>query len=276
MEKVFGLYSHEDFGTLRTLVTDGVVLFCANDVADALGFCDPRGAVKYHCKNIEKHRHFTNGGVQTMNFTDIDDVMRLISYSKSADANLFENWLLGEVVPAIIRDAGLETPEAYDEDEEYVVKLGDFMARIYLEIALYETLECLVRGIRSLPDNDATNGLKAFAERSGELSKEAFFSSGITREFIANCNIDDISELLKNVLVSPEDAGYVVPCEGERCCDFAERIEREHGCDDDDEDFFEYDDEDNVPKTGDISAILDCCKRLLAVADSQLGKLAAE
>ena len=276
MEKVFGLYSHEDFGTIRTLVTDGVVLFCANDVADALGFCDPRGAVKYHCKNIEKHRHFTNGGVQTMNFTDIDDVMRLISYSKSADANLFENWLLGEVVPAIIRDAGLETPEAYDEDEEYVVKLGDFMARIYLEIALYETLECLVRGIRSLPDNDATHGLKAFAERSGELCKEAFFSSGITREFIANCNIDDISELLENVLVSPEDAGYVVPCEGERCCDFAERIEREHGCDDDDEDFFEYDDEDDVPKTGDISAILDCCKRLLAVADSQLGKLAAE
>ena len=130
MEKIFGLYNHEDFGTIRTLVTDGVVLFCANDVADALGFCDPRGAVKYHCKSIEKHRHFTNGGVQTMNFTDIDDVMRLISYSKSADAKLFEDWLFGEVVPAIIRDAGLETPEPYDEDKEYVVKLGDFMARI--------------------------------------------------------------------------------------------------------------------------------------------------
>lgn len=265
MEKIFGLYNHEDFGTIRTLVTDGVVLFCANDVADALGFCDPRGAVKYHCKSIEKHRHFTNGGVQTMNFTDIDDVMRLISYSKSADAKLFEDWLFGEVVPAIIRDAGLETPEPYEEDKEYVVKLGDFMARIYLEIALYETLECLVRGIGSLPDNGATHGLKAFAERSGELSRNAFFGSGITRDFIANCNIDDISELLDNVLLTPEDAGYI-PAEDAFC---------DNEDDYDEDDLFEYDDEE-VPETGEISAILDCCKRLLAVAGSQLGKLAAE
>ena len=67
------------------------------------------------------------------------------------------------------------------------------------------------------------------------------------------------------MLLTPEDAGYI-PAEDAFC---------DNEDDYDEDDLFEYDDEE-VPETGEISAILDCCKRLLAVAGSQLGKLAAE
>ena len=267
MDKIFGLYNHEHFGTLRTLVTEGVVLFCANDVAEALDFCDPRGAVKYHCKNIEKHRHYSNGGVQMMNFTDLDDVMRLVSYSKRKDAEKFKDWLISEVIPKIFVDAGIKSERDYDGDAECLICMDDFMSRIYLETALYVTLDCLVRGIRELPDNRDTHLLKQFSERSAQLVDDTFFDSGITREFVADGNIDHISDLLENVLLSPEDAGYVK----------LDELDEDDGYYDDDEDeYFEYDDEDEASETGDISAILDCCKRMLAIAGAQLSRLEDE
>jgi hypothetical protein len=260
MEKVFGLYNHEDFGSLRTLVTEGVVLFCANDVAEALGFPNPQDAVKRYCNHIEQH-----GSAKALRFIGIDDVMRLVNRSKSENADSFKGWLLGEVLPAIFRDAGIDTEEDNDDGEEYIIRLGDYMARIYLEVALYETLNCLVRGIRNLPDDGIdAHALKVFAEKSAELVDGAFFSSGITREFIAKCNIDDISELLDDVLLTPEDAGYIP----------AEDVPDDNEDDYDADDLFEYDGEDDTSETGDVSAILDCCKRLLSVASSQLGKQA--
>lgn len=265
MEKVFGLYDHKDFGSLRTLVTEGKVLFCAADVAGALDYPDPLSAIKRYCKHIEMYSYRIKGGLQITSFTDIDDVLCLISGSKSEDADRFRAWLLGEVVTAVFRDAGLDAAEPYDEDEEYVITLGDFMARIYLEVALYETLNCLIHGIRGLSgDSGDIRALKVFAERSGELVNGAFSNSGITKEFMADSNIDHISELLDDVLLTPEDAGYIL-AEDAPCCD-----------EDDDEDFFEYDDEDESSEAEDVSAILDCCKRLLSIADAQVGKLAAE
>lgn len=62
----------------------------------------------------------------------------------------------------------------------------------------------------------------------------------------------------------PEDAGYIP----------AEDVPDDNEDDYDAEDLFEYDGEDDTSETGDVSAILDCCKRLLSVASSQLGKQA--
>lgn len=275
MEKVFGLYNHEDFGSLRTLVTDDDFLFCADDVAEALDFPDPRGAVKKYCKHIEMYGCRVDGGTQVTGFTDIDDVMRLVGCSKSENVDSFKDWLFGEVVPGILRDAGIDATED-DDDAEYIIRMGDYMARIYLEAALYETLNCLVHGIRNLPDEGIdAHALKMFAEKSAELVNGAVFSSGITKEFLSDGNPDHLSELLEETLLTPEDAGYAAPCYGERCCDYAERLEQ--GYEDEDFEYDEYDeDEDCVPETGEISAILDCCKRLLTVADSQLNRLAAE
>lgn len=260
MEKVFGLYNHEDFGSLRTLVTEEVVLFCANDVAEALGFPNPQDAVKRYCNHIEQH-----GSAKVLRFIGIDDVMRLVDRSKSENADSFKGWLLGEVLPAIFRDASIDTEEDNDDDEEYIIRLGDYMAGIYLEAALYETLNCLVHGIRNLPDEGIdAHTLKVFAEKSAELVDGAFFSSGITKEFMTDSNPDNISKLLEETLLTPEDAGYIP----------AEDVPDDDEDDYDEDDLFEYDGEDDMSETGDISAILDCCKRLLSVASSQLGKLA--
>lgn len=48
------IFDNPDFGTVRTLDNDGVVLFCATDVAKALGYSNPYDAISRHCKGVVK------------------------------------------------------------------------------------------------------------------------------------------------------------------------------------------------------------------------------
>ena len=44
------------FGTIRTLKEGGKVLFCAKDIAVALGYKRPKDAIAAHCKGAVKRR----------------------------------------------------------------------------------------------------------------------------------------------------------------------------------------------------------------------------
>lgn len=76
------VFESAQFGSIRTLVEDGKVLFCGNDVARALGFTRPKDAVRDHCRGAVKRRLPTEGGVQEMNFIPESDLYRLAFQSK--------------------------------------------------------------------------------------------------------------------------------------------------------------------------------------------------
>lgn len=44
------ILEHEDFGNVRVIYEDGKYLFCALDVATALGYAKPRNAITMHCR----------------------------------------------------------------------------------------------------------------------------------------------------------------------------------------------------------------------------------
>lgn len=48
------IFNSPEFGTVRTLEDNGVVLFFASDVARALGYAKPQNAVAVHCKGALK------------------------------------------------------------------------------------------------------------------------------------------------------------------------------------------------------------------------------
>lgn len=50
------IFNNPDFGTVRTLDDDGMILFCASDIATALGYARPKDAVAAHCKGAVKRR----------------------------------------------------------------------------------------------------------------------------------------------------------------------------------------------------------------------------
>lgn len=100
------IFENPEFGTIRTLTIDNKTLFCANDVAKALGYARPADAVSTHCKGSVKHRVLTNGGAQLVTFIPESDLYRLTFKSKLPAAEKFTDWVTEKVLPSIHKNGG--------------------------------------------------------------------------------------------------------------------------------------------------------------------------
>ena len=100
------IFQSEEFGEIRTIEEDGKVLFCASDVAKALGYEKPNNAVATHCRATLKRGTPISGKIQEINFIPEGDVYRLITHSKLPSAEQFESWVFDEVLPAIRKTGG--------------------------------------------------------------------------------------------------------------------------------------------------------------------------
>lgn len=105
---------HEDFGNVRVIYEDGKYIFCAKDIANALGYKDTTNAIKQHCRGVVK-RHLIDGlgRKQETNFIPEGNVYRLITHSALPSAGRFEKWLFDEVLPSLRKSTGLEAFEVF-------------------------------------------------------------------------------------------------------------------------------------------------------------------
>ena len=108
-------FVNEEFGSVRIMEEDGKYLFCAKDVATALGYKDTINAIKRHCKGVAKRHPLTNGGPQEMSFIPEGDVYRLITHSKLPAAERFEKWVFDEVLPTIRKYGGYMTDSLLEQ-----------------------------------------------------------------------------------------------------------------------------------------------------------------
>lgn len=116
-------FTNDDFGALRTIEYDGQTLFCAKDVAVALGYKDTTNAIKQHCKGVAKHHPLeTRGGVQEVKFITQGDVFRLITHSKLPQAQAYERWVFDEVLPAIHRSGGYMISQPEETPEQVIAR----------------------------------------------------------------------------------------------------------------------------------------------------------
>lgn len=87
---------------LRAVNIEGEPWFVAKDVAEALGYADTAKAVKAHCK---AYRPVGVGVSPTLdsqtNIIPERDLYRLVMRSKLPEAERFEEWVVGEVLPSI-------------------------------------------------------------------------------------------------------------------------------------------------------------------------------
>lgn len=100
-ENVPQIFNSDEFGGIRILEEDGEFLFCATDVAIALGYAKPRNAIEAHCKGALKRGVLTSGGMQSLIFIPEPDLYRLIFSSKLPSAERFEQWVVGTILPSI-------------------------------------------------------------------------------------------------------------------------------------------------------------------------------
>lgn len=116
------IFNNEEFGRVRTAQIDDKPYFVATDIANALGYTNPRDAVLRHCKGVVKRDTPTSSGTQQMSYINEGDVYRLIMRSKLPSAERFESWVMDEVLPSIRKNGGYIAGQETMTDDELLAK----------------------------------------------------------------------------------------------------------------------------------------------------------
>lgn len=119
------IFSNPDFGEVRTLSIDGEPWFVGKDVADILGYTNPRDALAKHVDDEDKNTvAICDGTPGNPNTTVINEsgLYSLVLSSKLPTAKKFKRWVTSEVLPAIRKHGGYVAGQEHMSDEELMAK----------------------------------------------------------------------------------------------------------------------------------------------------------
>lgn len=118
------LFDNPEFGALRTVEQEGVILFCAKDAARMLGYSNPNDAISKHCRGVAFRYPIQDalGRTQDTRFISEGDLYRLIASSRLESAERFESWVFDEVLPSIRRHGGYMAAKSDETPEETMAR----------------------------------------------------------------------------------------------------------------------------------------------------------
>ena len=109
------VFENPEFGAIRTVELDGEPWLVGKDVAEALGYTNPRKALADHVDDEDKGvtKCYTPGGDQDMTIINESGLYSLVLSSKLPTARKFRRWVTSEVLPSIRRTGGYNLPKDY-------------------------------------------------------------------------------------------------------------------------------------------------------------------
>lgn len=111
-------FSNSQFGNIRTMTIDGDPWFVGKDVAEVLGYVNPRDALSNHVESDDKNTVAIHDGIRgNPNTTLINEsgLYSLIFSSRLPTAKQFKHWVTSEVLPSIRKTGGYQNPNFSDE-----------------------------------------------------------------------------------------------------------------------------------------------------------------
>ena len=124
------IFRNQEFGAIRTMTSEqGEPMFCAKDVAGALGYGNSREALRKHVEteDVTKCDTPTTGGVQSMVYINESGLYALILSSKLDSAKRFKHWVTGEVLPSIRKQGGYMVVRPHESDEVIMARALQIM-----------------------------------------------------------------------------------------------------------------------------------------------------
>lgn len=114
------VFNHPQFGTVRAVEIQGEPWLVGKDVAESLGYTNPRKAIIDHVEPEDKGvtKCDTLGGNQNLTVINESGLYSLVFGSKLPEAKKFKHRVTSEVLPSIRRDGGYmhTTPDMTDEE----------------------------------------------------------------------------------------------------------------------------------------------------------------
>lgn len=119
------IFNNEEFGQIRTVTIDNEPWFVGKDVAEALGYSEPRSAVSKKVDDTDKGvaEMETPSGKQNMTIINESGLYALIFGSKLDSAKRFKHWVTSEVLPSI-RKHGMYAVDELVNNPELLIKVA--------------------------------------------------------------------------------------------------------------------------------------------------------
>ena len=205
------IFNSQEFGNIRTVTIDGEPWFVGKDVAEALGFTNPRDAISTHVFDEDKGVESidTLGGKQKMTVVNASGLYALIFGSRLKIAQRFKHWVTSEVLPEVRKTGGYQKQLSpvemmrlqlgmIDDHESRIENLENNMVIDYgQQQVLGDTVNKTVINALGGKNSSAYKelGRKVFAECNGDLKR--FFHVN-ARNNIPKLRFEDALEYAKN------------------------------------------------------------------------------
>lgn len=196
------IFENPDFGIVRTVTINGEPWLVGKDVAEALGYSNPRKAISDHVDAEDRGvtKCDTLGGPQEMTIINESGLYALVLSSKLPTARRYKHWVTSEVLPSI-RKHGLY---ATAETAERLLSDPDFVIRLFTEIKAEKEMR------QQLEAEAAANAPKVLFADSVEASKTSILVFDLAK--LIRQNGVDIGG--KRLFAWMRDNGYLVRRKG--------------------------------------------------------------
>lgn len=111
------IFNNPEFGEIRTIEQNGEPWFVGKDVAQALGYADPRSAISKKVDGLDRGvaKMATPSGEQEMTIINESGLYSLCFSSKLEGAVKFKRWVTSEVLPQIRKTGSYIMPKMTKE-----------------------------------------------------------------------------------------------------------------------------------------------------------------
>lgn len=131
-------FTNTEFGSIRTLTVNNKPYFVGKDVAEALGYAEPRSAV---FKKVEEcDRAVISSGKQNITIINKSGLYALIFASKLENAKRFKHWVTSEVLPSICRNGVYALDEMLENPDMLIATLTQLKKECEKSNELAETV----------------------------------------------------------------------------------------------------------------------------------------
>lgn len=123
------IFENKEFGAIRTVMIKGEPWLIGRDVAQALGYGNPRQALKTNVDEEDKGVHLvdTLGGSQEVTIINESGLYSLVLSSKLPNAKKFKHWVTSEVLPSIRKHGAYMTPQTLEQaltNPDFLIQLA--------------------------------------------------------------------------------------------------------------------------------------------------------
>ena len=121
------VFENSEFGKVRVSIVDGEPMFCLSDLCKILGLHPGATKNRLDEKGVSLINTLTNGGMQQIVYVNEKNLYKAIMRSDKPNAEPFQDWVCGEVLPSIRKHGAYMTPETIEKtltSPDFIIQLA--------------------------------------------------------------------------------------------------------------------------------------------------------